>query len=230
MFKFKTVIISVSIVLLSILVWRTTMLFGSLADWILTDDTGTQVKTDFESDSKSASKANQHEGHYETIQETIERLKRDVVVTGTITGAPGLESAMFRIEGMADRQFMINKQLMDGFIIREITKMNVVLVNQAGHERINFEVQGQSRTEKTPVADTSDTNQNDMVETQPANTWPSDSYNQRDNVDQFREDNNYNSQEQQTNSNVYSSNNIFLEENSSQIEALTNKKLSLLWK
>ena len=31
--------------------------------------------------------------------------RRDVIVTGTVIGSPGQESAMFQIEGMADRQF-----------------------------------------------------------------------------------------------------------------------------
>lgn len=73
-------------------------------------------------------------GYYETIEETIARLKRDVVVTGTVTGVPGEESAMFRIEGMPDRSFAINTQLMDGFIITEITSDHVVLKNQTGNE------------------------------------------------------------------------------------------------
>ena len=70
----------------------------------------------------------------ETIDQTIARIKRDVIVTGTITGIAGKESAMFQIEGMADMPFQINTQLMDGFIITEITKDHVVLKNQIGEE------------------------------------------------------------------------------------------------
>jgi hypothetical protein len=92
------------------------------------------LSTDNDMDSQQA-------GHYETIEETITRLKRDVVVTGTITGALGQESAMFQIEGMADRLFKINTQLMDGFIIKEITTSNVVLKNQVGNETFSLYVQ-----------------------------------------------------------------------------------------
>lgn len=79
-------------------------------------------------------------GKYETIDETITRLKRDVIVTGTVTGTPGQETATFSIETMADRSFKINTQLMDGFIITEIHPAYVMLKNQSGNETIRFEV------------------------------------------------------------------------------------------
>ena len=64
-----------------------------------------------------------------------------MVVTGTITGTLGQESAIFQIEGMADRLFNINTQLMDGFIIKEITNSYVVLKNQTGNEAFSLYVQ-----------------------------------------------------------------------------------------
>lgn len=80
-------------------------------------------------------------GHYETIEETIARIKKDVIVTGTVTGLPGEETAFFQIEGMADRAFLINTQLMDGFIIKEITETHVILKNQIGEETFILNVQ-----------------------------------------------------------------------------------------
>ena len=79
-------------------------------------------------------------GHYETIEETIARIKRDVYVTGAIISAPGEEVALFQIEGMPDRSFKINTQLMDGFIITEITNHHVALKNQIGDETITIKV------------------------------------------------------------------------------------------
>ena len=77
---------------------------------------------------------NSQPGRNETIEETITRIKRDVVVTGTVTGIPGKETAYFQIEGMSDRAFLINTQLMDGFIINEITETQIILKNQ----KLNF--------------------------------------------------------------------------------------------
>jgi hypothetical protein len=84
---------------------------------------------------------NSSSGGYEIIEETIARLKKEVVVTGTITGIPGEETAYFKIEGMADRAFLINTQLMDGFIIKEITETRVILKNQIGKETFVLNVQ-----------------------------------------------------------------------------------------
>jgi hypothetical protein len=89
---------------------------------------------------------NNNTGHnnfdnYENIEEIITRIKRDVIVTGTITGTPGQESAIFQIENMPDITLQINTQLMDGFIITEITHDQVVLKNQAGNESFSMPVE-----------------------------------------------------------------------------------------
>lgn len=80
-------------------------------------------------------------GHYETIEETIARIRRDVNVTGVIVGSPGEEIAFFQIEGLPDRPFKIDTQLMDGFIITEITNNKVVLKNQVGEETVSLNTQ-----------------------------------------------------------------------------------------
>lgn len=85
--------------------------------------------------------ASNDSGHYETVEEIIARIKRNVIVTGTMIGVPGEETAIFQIEGMADRLFKINTQLMDGFIIKEITNTYVVLKNQIGKETFSLYVQ-----------------------------------------------------------------------------------------
>lgn len=77
-----------------------------------------------------------HPGHYETIEETMARIKKNVVVTGTLESTQGQKTALFQIEGMPDRSFQLYTQLMDGFIITEISDNGVVLKNQAGDERI----------------------------------------------------------------------------------------------
>ncbi len=79
-------------------------------------------------------------GHYETIEETIARIKRDVHVTGAIISAPGQQSALFQIEGLPDRSFSINTQLMDGFIITGITENRVILKSQTGNEIIFLDI------------------------------------------------------------------------------------------
>lgn len=78
--------------------------------------------------------ASDNNAYAESIEETIMRIKRNVVVTGIITGSLGEKSALFQIEGMPDRLFNINTQLMDGFIIKEITSKYVLLKNQQGEE------------------------------------------------------------------------------------------------
>ena len=83
---------------------------------------------------------NSNSGSYETIEGTIARINRDVIVTGTITGTPGQESAIFQIEGMPDLSFQINTQLMDGFIITDITENQIVLKNQIGDESFSLNV------------------------------------------------------------------------------------------
>ncbi len=86
-----------------------------------------------------------YNGLREPIEKTIARIKHNVVVTGTLTGSPGQESAVFQIEGMEDRRFHINTQLMDGFIIRKITGSTVVLKNQVGSETISLHVTSGNR-------------------------------------------------------------------------------------
>jgi hypothetical protein len=80
-------------------------------------------------------------GHYESIEEIIARIKRDVIVTGTVTGTQGTESAIFRIERMPDRSFDINTQLMDGFIITRISHNQITLKNQSGDESFSMPVE-----------------------------------------------------------------------------------------
>ena len=139
--------------ILSVLIWRTSMLFTDMSAMF----TGTKSESTLVPDTK----ANKHEqvaslndsnqftnnlvdtsnvGHYETIEETIARIKRDVYVTGSIISTPGKEEALFQIEGMPDRSFSINTQLMDGFIITGITDNRVILKNQTGDEVIFFDV------------------------------------------------------------------------------------------
>jgi len=77
-------------------------------------------------------------GHYESIEETISRLRKDVLVTGTTMSIPGEESAIVQIEGLSERIFKINTQLMDGFIIEKITSRRVLLKNQSGEETISL--------------------------------------------------------------------------------------------
>ena len=88
---------------------------------------------------------NSNSGNFESIEETIARIKRDVYVTGVIIGAPGKEAALFKIEGMLDRSFKINTQLMDGFIITEITNDHVMLKNQIGDESFSLNVGNNGR-------------------------------------------------------------------------------------
>ncbi len=77
---------------------------------------------------------------YESVAEIIARIKQDVIVTGTILGIPGQEAAIFQIEGMEDRVFRIGTQLMDGFIISDISSSEVTLRNQVGPEVFNLSV------------------------------------------------------------------------------------------
>ena len=84
------------------------------------------------------SDAMQHPGHYETINETVERIKRDVVLSATFNISPDKAFALFQIEGMMDRSFKLNTQLMDGFIITNISDNKVTLKNQVGNETIEF--------------------------------------------------------------------------------------------
>jgi len=159
MFKLKIILSSILflfILVLGILGWRAAMIFTDLSSMVadlvteLDSEIGARKTGNDEqtlSVDKSSlvtvnSKGDSNVDHYETISETIARIKRDVVVTGTVIGTPGQELAFFQIEGMADRPFKINTQLMDGFIITEISKDHVVLKNQSGDETIVLDLQG----------------------------------------------------------------------------------------
>lgn len=147
MIKFRHIFTAVILFLLVFLIWRTSILFTDLSYLFSNKETTTELSQNTSSDestinlNKPSQLTANNIDHYETIEETIARLKRDVIVTGTITGTLEQESAMFQIEGMADRLFKINTQLMDGFIIKEITGSYVVLKNQAGNETFSLYVQ-----------------------------------------------------------------------------------------
>lgn len=136
-----------------LLIWRISLLFTDfatiLADLGAGSDSELAINTTSQEEAKSLneshqitenSSVNNSFGHYETIDETIARIKRDVQVTGAILGAHGQEKAFFQIEGMPDRSFKINTQLMDGFIITAITHNHVVLKNQSGDETFSLSV------------------------------------------------------------------------------------------
>lgn len=151
MAKYRFILIPVILLLLGVFAWCTSMLFINLSG--LLSNTGTDselnIKTNRQVETLSFNEQphdtdNRNSGYYETIEETITRIKRDVIVTGTITGVSGQESALFQIEGMEDRAFLINTQLMDGFIIKEITNSYVVLKNQVGNETFSLYVQSEN--------------------------------------------------------------------------------------
>lgn len=149
MTKYKRIVSLVSLLFLIIpvlLVWRTSVLFTDMVSVFPNAVKGSELAPDHEAtislnkpllivDNNTDSS---NFGHVETIDETIARIKRDVQVTGTIIGARGQEAALFQIEGMSDRFFKINTQLMDGFIITVITNNHVVLKNQSGDETFSL--------------------------------------------------------------------------------------------
>ena len=135
------------------LIWRTSVLFTDMVSMFPNAVKGSELAPDAETTSHEATISlnkplqtvdnntdSSNFGHYETIDETIARIKRDVRVTGAIIGARGQEAALFQIEGMPDRSFKINTQLMDGFIITVITNNHVVLKNQSGDETFSLMV------------------------------------------------------------------------------------------
>ena len=136
------------LIIAGILVWRASVLFTDFASMFPDTETGSELALNKNIGSHKAtlkpsqmvdnSTESTNFGHYETIEETITRIKRDVYVTGTIISAPGEEVAFFQIEGMPDRAFKINTQLMDGFIITEITNHYVVFKNQIGDETFSI--------------------------------------------------------------------------------------------
>ena len=125
MFPYRAIIIlSIFLILgigIGIGIWRLSIMVFNISDLFSATETAVKINSapaiteiikdnDKESDLTVAN----INSYYETINETIARLKRDVVVTGAITGTSGQESAMFKIEGMPDREFLINTQLMIG--------------------------------------------------------------------------------------------------------------------
>jgi hypothetical protein len=162
--KYKPIITTVLflfLIVLGILIWRALLLFNNLISLSPEVETNSEVKpTSKTVEYKKiinlnlvTQTANENLDHYETIEETISRLKRDVKITGTIVGTAGEESAIFQIEGMPDRSFNINTQLMDGFIITKISPSQVVLKNQTGDESFILQVQSGSLV-KSMVPDT----------------------------------------------------------------------------
>lgn len=152
MVRYRFLITPIIIIILGIIIWPSSILFSTVAAMFLGSETSSEFSTIISKHEKTIglnesdentdiSTDNDKASYYESIQETIARIKRDVVVTGTITGITGKESAMFQIEGMADRQFGIGTLLMDGFIIKGISPSNVVLKNQDGNEAFTLHIQ-----------------------------------------------------------------------------------------
>ena len=141
------------LIILGLLFWRASIIFTDFAGMFPDAKTGPDLALNTQTNRHELTTGliaspqiadnrtdNNSFGHYETIEETIARIKRDVYVTGAIIGTPGREFALFRIEGMPDRSFSINTQLMDGFIITGITDNRVILKNQTGNEIIFLDV------------------------------------------------------------------------------------------
>ena len=145
--RYKYLITIIIIFLLSFFIWNT-LILSTISSSLnvdmnavttldeITDNKGYAIKTN-----KPLLFSSNTLGYYETTEETIVRLKRDVVVTGTILSKPEHTYALFQIEGMSDAAFNINTQLMDGFIIKKITESYVVLKNQTGNETFSLYVQ-----------------------------------------------------------------------------------------
>ena len=149
--KYRNIFALAIIILLGILIWRTSMVFinitGLVSNSEISSDSELSIKTTVHKETITLNESSQGNDNiadngnfsaYDTIEETIARIKQDVYVTGTIIGTPGQETALFQIEGMADLSFKINTQLMDGFIIKQITNDKVILKNQIGEETIEL--------------------------------------------------------------------------------------------
>ena len=143
-------------IVLIILIWRASLLFNSIATMLpeavinseAEHDTKTTLHkeaTNFKTSPPITDDSNSR--HYETIEETIARIKRDAIVTGTVTGTAGEESAIFQIKSMPDRSFNINTQLMDSFIITDISQNQIILKNQMGNESFSMTVQSGNLSE-----------------------------------------------------------------------------------
>jgi len=153
MIKYRLIINSILflfLIALGTLAWRTSLLFDNLTNMLSETEINSKTELDtkiiYPKETVNINTSvpiffNNNLDHHETIEETIARIKRDVIVTGTVIGTPGKESALFQIENMPDRAFNINTQLMDGFIITEITQNQVSLKNQNGDEFFSLPVQ-----------------------------------------------------------------------------------------
>lgn len=133
--NFRNLVVTIVISLVSIILWRTGMLYVAVSDFSSGDNQIVKTQFFFQNNNIKETHTSQT-GRYESLLETVSRIKRDVVYTGYVEGVTGKKSAIFQVEGMQDKTFDINTQLMDGFIITEITKTNVVLTNQTGNEKI----------------------------------------------------------------------------------------------
>lgn len=149
MIKYRYIFIATIFLLLGLFIWRTSVLFIDLKEMLSSDELGSDtelittvnIHDETISVNKSSDNINSYNtSAYETFEETIARIKRDVIVIGTIIGNQGEESAVFQIENMPDQSFKINTQLMDGFIITTITKNEIVLKNQIGDESFSLKV------------------------------------------------------------------------------------------
>ena len=152
MIRFKSVFAAAIYLLLAslgIFIWNISVLYSDLSTFFSSHEIVTKQSTNALNPVVSLNNILQSQvadsikrGQYELIHETMARIKRDVIVTGAIIGTRGLEEALFQIEGMPDKPFKINTQLMDGFIITEISNRNVLLKNQSGNETLTLEVKG----------------------------------------------------------------------------------------
>ena len=152
MIKYRPAIASILflfLIVLSILIWRASLLFINLNTMLPAAETNPEVELNTEA-TDHIKKINLtspliinkgNSVHNETIEQSIARIKRDVVVTGTFIGTAGAESALFQIKDKPDQSFNISAQLMDGFIITEITQNQVILKNQSGDESFFIPVQ-----------------------------------------------------------------------------------------
>lgn len=154
MVKYRYIFTTIIFALISVMVWRSSVLYNNIVNFLAQEDNYSITELNITANKKekikntnqiskdnSISAGKGDAGNAEPIQQAIARINRDVIVTGTLTGAPGKESATFQIEGMADRVYKIDTQLMDGFIIKKITGATVTLKNQIGDEIIILHVQ-----------------------------------------------------------------------------------------
>lgn len=141
MIKYKLIIASILIfflIILCIIIWHSSLLFENLATLLPKAERDSEIELNATTNHKKTITLSalplitngSNSDQLETIEQTIARIKRDVIVTGTITGISGEESAIIQIKNMTDRSFRINTHLMDGFIIVNITPNHIILKNQ----------------------------------------------------------------------------------------------------